>query len=74
MANLFRRIYDWLLRLFWYVYLSSSPSSRAPTWVPDAPFDTSHVSSFRPRKSKVAGDDNHADCSQRVGPPRWTSP
>lgn len=21
MANLFRRIYDWLLRLFWYAYL-----------------------------------------------------
>jgi hypothetical protein len=27
MANLFRRIYDWLLRLFWYVYLLSPPSS-----------------------------------------------
>jgi hypothetical protein len=23
MANLFRRIYDWLLRLFWYAYLSA---------------------------------------------------
>jgi hypothetical protein len=30
MANLFRRIYDWLLRLFWYAYplpTSSSPSA-----------------------------------------------
>jgi hypothetical protein len=26
MANLFRRIYDWLLRLFWYAYLLSSSS------------------------------------------------
>jgi hypothetical protein len=40
MANLFRRIYDWLLRLFWYAYLSSSTSSNTPAWVPDALFDT----------------------------------
>jgi hypothetical protein len=29
MANLFRRIYDWLLRLFWYASLLMSPSARA---------------------------------------------
>jgi hypothetical protein len=52
MANLFRRIYDWLLRLFWYAYLSSSTSSNAPAWVPDAPFDTSHVSSSVHEKAK----------------------
>lgn len=26
MANLFRRIYDWLLRLFWYVCSDALPS------------------------------------------------
>jgi len=29
MANLFRRIYDWLLRLFWYAYLSFSTDPNA---------------------------------------------
>jgi hypothetical protein len=52
MANLFRRIYDWLLRLFWYAYLSSSTSSKAPAWVPDAPFDTLMCPVFVHEKAK----------------------
>jgi hypothetical protein len=41
MANLFRRIYDWLLRLFWYAYLC--PHRRhAPVSMPGVPCDIAH--------------------------------
>jgi hypothetical protein len=32
MANLFRRIYDWLLRLFWYALPPAVPMSYAQSW------------------------------------------
>ena len=57
MANLFRRIYDWLLRLFWYACLLSS-SSLCAAWMPDAPFDTSTSSNLALGKSKVVCDDD----------------
>lgn len=58
MANLFRRIYDWLLRLFWYAYLSFSTNSNARLSLPDALFDTRPTIHLCPRKSNVTGDDD----------------
>ena len=43
MANLFRRIYDWLLRLFWFVF-SFLLSLFVPQLPQHAPSDTSGVS------------------------------
>jgi len=57
MANLFRRIYDWLLRLFWYASLLSSSSCHVRALMPDALFDASTSSISAQEKSKVASDD-----------------
>jgi hypothetical protein len=57
MANLFRRIYDWLLRLFWYAYLPSCHLPCAQALMPDAPTDTSISTISALGKSKaVSGD------------------
>ena len=53
MANLFRRIYDWLLRLFWYAHLPLYSTSHAHAWMPDALFDTATSSISVQAKSKV---------------------
>jgi hypothetical protein len=58
MANLFRRIYDWLLRLFWYAYLLPSHLRCAQAWMPDARFDTSTSSILIHGKSKVVYDND----------------
>ena len=62
MANLFRRIYDWLLRLFWYAYLSFSYHVKCHR--SDACLMRylilCQLLSLRPRKSKITGDDNMA--------------
>jgi hypothetical protein len=50
MANLFRRIYDWLLRLFWYAYLASSYLCRALALMPDALFDISNPHQQQPKE------------------------
>jgi hypothetical protein len=62
MANLFRRIYDWLLRLFWYAYLLTSHLQCAQALMPDAPSDTSISTISAHGKSKDVFGHDPDDC------------
>jgi hypothetical protein len=56
MANLFRRIYDWLLRLFWYAHPPICLFPHAQASLPDALFDNAISSTTAREKSKFVVD------------------
>jgi hypothetical protein len=70
MANLFRRIYDWLLRLFWCVLLLCCLRRAPPSQLHPAkqrPFAVDFFFVFFFHFSKLT-------LLSSAGRPRWTSP
>lgn len=75
MASIFRRIYDWLLRLFWYASCSSVSVPlqlwALRRWLPICSVKFVSKANAEPVS---ATDSVEVLTAVAVGPPRWTSP